>query len=127
MYIYIILLLYICFFYVICIYIFNNQPNSPSFNSSVYAQFFFQLIQIRSVLNLQQNKKCNTYFFINTFWKYLNLMSMLRVISGAPLFADLADFIAHSTERVARLYHNLSNCFDCTLHWMGHSFVSQLI
>ena len=38
---------------------------------------------------------------------------------GAP-FSDLPALIAHYTERVSLLYHNLSNCFDCTLHWKWH-------
>jgi len=73
-------------------------------------------------------------------------MSMLRVISGAPLFTDLPALKAHYTERVlfciatylttliahyigrgALLYRNLFNCFHSTLRWKGRSFVSQLI
>ena len=34
---------------------------------------------------------------------------------GAP-FTDLPALKAHYTERVALLYHNLSNCFDSKLH-----------
>ena len=87
----------------------DNQPNSLSFNSSVYAQKKnrLRLIQITSVLNLQQHWKCNTYFPINNHWKYLNLMSILRVISGATLF--------------------WSTCFNSILHWKSCSFVSQVI
>ena len=61
---------------------------------------------------------------------------------SAP-FSDLPSLIAHYTERVtllndnyptssvhyvergALLYRNLSNCFDSTLHWKGHSFAYE--
>ena len=38
---------------------------------------------------------------------------------GAP-FSDLPALIKHYTES-----RNLSNCFDCTLHYRGRSFVSE--
>ena len=71
-------------------------------------------------------------------------MSMLRVVSGMPLFfiyllqkqitlkwsffciiTYLIAFIAHYIGRGALLNHNLSNCIECTLHWNGCSFVSE--
>ena len=41
-------------------------------------------------------------------------------------FSDLPALKSHYTERVALLYHNLSDCFHSTLHWKGRSFASQL-
>ena len=37
----------------------------------------------------------------------------------------LNTFIEHHIERGTFLYHDLSNCFDCTLHQKGRSFASD--
>ena len=39
----------------------------------------------------------------------LNLVSLLRVVTGGAPFSDLPVLIAHYTKRLAFLYHNLSN------------------
>jgi len=53
---------------------------------------------------------------------YLSSLNLQNEILFIITFSDLPALIAHYSERVALLYHNLSNWFDSLLHWKGRYF-----